>query len=181
MNPEINAEVERWWFDLCDDNVGPEARELAKHNMESLCVALTEVGQGRITTISPEEREQIIAAYQKWRPICEELNKSFKEWWQDPKYCSSELHRKEIRGTLAENLSILVEDVEAIEWSLKKRSPKGGKSTPSQATCHRVAREFPGRGEKTIEEVWGDYVRNHPEESRKRRKISTTPVAERTV
>lgn len=119
-----------------------------------------------------EEREQIVASCKKWCPIYDNLNKAFKKLWKLSEYESSELRRKEIRGKLAENLSIPVKDVEASEWSLKKRSPKGGKTTPSQAMYRRVAREFPGRGEKTIEKVWGDY---------KRRKISTTPVAERTA
>lgn len=62
-----------------------------------------------------------------------------------------------------------MEDVEAIEWSLRKPSRRAQKSTPFSAMIRMVAREFRG-GEKTIEEIWGEYLEDHPEESRKRRK-----------
>ena len=74
-------------------------------------------------------------------------------------------------------------DVEAIEWSLKKITRKGKKSTPTQAMCHMVARQpkHHGPGIKTVEKIWGEYVKANPEWSAKKTKTSTTPVAERTA
>ncbi|MBI3300736.1 MAG: hypothetical protein HYZ72_01450 [Deltaproteobacteria bacterium] len=134
---------------------------------------------GRIEEISPAEKKAIVADCKKWRPICEGLNKVFKQLWEEPQYAKSELYRKEARGSLAKKFSISVAEVEAIEWFLKKPSRRASKSTPFDATLHRVAREFPGRGEKTIEKVWQDYFDHHPAEKRKRRKTPTIPVVER--
>jgi len=123
------------------------------------------------TEMPPEEREAIVASCKTWRPVCEQLNEIFKRLWKQGEYHSSESSRKTARGRLAKKLDIPIAEVEAIEWFLKKPSRRANKSAPSAAMCHRVARDFPGRGEKTIEKVWGDYLKDHPEESRKRRSI----------
>ena len=142
--------------------------------------ALSEIVRGR-TKMSPEKKQAIIEDCKKWRPICEELNTAFKDLWEAPEYEDSETYRKEARGRLAEKFSISVADVEAIEWSLKKPSQKAKKSTPTQAMCHMVARKHLGIGEKTVEKIWLDYLNNHPEESRKKRKTPTTASADERI
>jgi len=91
--------------------------------------------------------------------------------WEEQKYQTSELFRKEKRGELAENLNVSIRDVKDIETYLGGPPPISKKSTPTQAMYHRVARNFPGlaRGEQTIKNVWEKYVRENPEWGERRR------------
>lgn len=154
-------------------------REAAKW-IEEIWKGLKKIGSGPIEKGSLEEKKAIVAACKGWRPVCEGLNKAFKQLRKEPEYQTSEPYRKEAIGRLAEKFSISVAEVEAIRWSLAKPSQKARKSTPTDAMFHMVAREFPGRGVKTIEKIWGDYLNRHPDEKRKKRKPPTTPIAEKT-
>lgn len=163
-----------------DDEKLKEQRKQAKQSIEEILTAAKEFGRGRVKTLTKEERAAIVAACQRWRDVCEGLNEAFKQLWKEPEYQTSEPYRKEAIGRLAEKFSISVAEVEAIGWSLAKPSQKARKSTPTDAMFHKVAREFPGRGVKTIEKIWGDYLNRHPDEKRKKRKPPTTPIAKRT-
>lgn len=115
-----------------------------------------------------EEREAIEADCLKWFPICKFINKEIKkELKRNSSYETSESHRKEFYGDLAERLGISLADVKKIESYLypdENYSRKGPKLTPLSAMCRMVAHNHPGRGEKTIEKVWGEYRKTHPEE-----------------
>jgi hypothetical protein len=129
---------------------------------------LPRTGSGRLG-MSLEEKEKIIADCKKWRPVCEGLNKAFKRLWEQSEYESSERHRKEARGFLAEKYTISVKEVKTIERVLKAPSRRGNKSTPTEAMLQIVALDHVDKGVKTIEQIWGDYLDKHPEERAKRR------------
>ncbi len=130
-----------------------------------------------------EEQEAIIDDCKKWQPVCEGLNKDFKGkngLCEQPEY-SSALYQKEARGALADKYGISVKEVETIENVLKQLSRRANKTTPTDATIHMVALNHVDRDEKTIETIWFDYKRAHPEWRRKKRKTSTTPTVGRTA
>jgi uncharacterized protein YifE (UPF0438 family) len=129
-----------------------EIQEQARDLLKQVGKALSEVGQGKIER-SPKEKEAIVDACKKWRPICEEINKVFKKLWKRPQYQASERYRKEAGGMLAEKLGIPVADVQTIEAFLSNPSRTAGKRTPYDAMLHRVAREFPDIGKKTVENI----------------------------
>jgi hypothetical protein len=161
------------------DDLSWIAQQGGKEAQELLATVLSGLFTGPITGRPPEltgeERDSIVVGCKKWGPVCKELNKAFKRLWGEPKYETSNRYRREARGMLAEKLSISLADVEAIEWSLKKPSRKGSKSTPWEAMLHIVARTHPGRGEKTVEIIWREYLKDHPE-WRKKRKTPTPLV-----
>lgn len=181
LNPALNAFVEGWWVGQTNSNASVAEQKKAKQYLEKIGAVLSTTVSGR-RKIAKAEREALAASCKKWYPICDGLNKEFKKRWENPKYANSEFNRKESRGDLAEKFSISVADVEAIEWSLKKPSRTAKKSTPTQAMCHIVARKHPGIGEKTVETIWLEYRKTHPEEGRRRQKTPTTSsAAERTA
>lgn len=163
-----------------DDEKPKVQRQQAKQSIEEIWRAAKEFGQGNVKTFTKEGRAGIVADCKKWLPICQKLNKAFKCLWEKPKYLTSDMYKKEARGRLAEELGIPVADVKAIESYLEKPSRRASKSTPFAAMLRIVARKHPGRGVKTIEKIWGDYLNRHPDEKRKKRKPPTTPIAERT-
>lgn len=151
----------------------PEEQDRAKTVLAEIAEHETDWVSGRQKTLFPEERKAIVADCKKWKPICEGLNNAFKGkdgLWEQPEYESSELHRKEARGRLAEKHRISIADVQAIEAYLEKPSHRSNKSTPPQAMYRRVAREH-GRAETTVKKIWEDYLKDHPEESKKKRKL----------
>lgn len=131
-----------------------------------------------------EKREQIIADYLKWLPICEGINDALKKLQKLRKkdgYEDSELNWEKVRGLLARRYSISLKEVETIEQVLKTPSRRSNKSTPTEATLQMVALRHVDKDVKTIEKVWLGYLKAHPEESRKRRKTATIQTAGRTA
>jgi len=156
-----------------------EDQKQAKERLQQIADALVKIWGGK-TEMPLEERKQIIADCKKWRPICEGLNETLKkELWKQSEYESSELYQKEARGLLAEKYRISVKEVETIERVLKAPSRRSNKSTPTEAMLQMVVFDHVGRDVKTIEKIWEEYLKEHPEESRKKRKLPTTLVAER--
>lgn len=157
-----------------------EDQKQAEERLKQIADALVDIGRGK-TEMPLEEKEQIVAACKKWRPICEGLNKAFKKLWKQSEYESSDLYRKEARGLLAEKYGISVKEVKTIERVLKTPSRRSNKSMPTEAMLQMVALDHVNRDVKTIEKIWGEYLNAHPEERRrKKRKLPTTPaVAER--
>jgi hypothetical protein len=150
----------------------PLAPTAQRQHAAELCqqIGAVFIGQGSGRYRLPNEaRTAIVAACKKWLPVCEALNKAFKTLWEESEYQTQEVFRKEARGRLAEKLGIPVRDVQAIEESLKNPSRRGSKkSTPTQAMCRMVAR-LHLVGSKTVEKIWGEYVRSHPEWGKKRK------------
>jgi len=176
ISPIYWLTIDKWWKQkLYANEAGEQARQLLKRIGSVLADPL-----GR-PELPPKEREAIAADCLKWRPICEGLNNAFKTLWKQPEYESSEPYRKEARGLLAEKYSISVKEVKTIERVLKAPARRGNKSTPTEAMLQMVALSHVNRDAKTVEKIWGDYLKDHPEESRRKRKLPTTPVAERTA
>lgn len=164
VSPIYRMTIGTWWHQKhLNHAVGQRARKL----LRKIGSVLADIA-GR-PEMSPEEREAIIASCKTWRPICEELNRAFKRLWKEQEYQGSVLYRKEARGRLAEKLGIPVADVQTIEAFLSNPSQTAWKRTPHDAMLHRVAREFPGVGKKTVETIWGNYLKDHPDQRRRRR------------
>lgn len=176
--PQLVPYLHGWWY-WCRESgeAGDRARQLFKR-MGS--VLADPIGH---PDLPMEKREAIVADYKKWRPICEGLNKDFKQLWKARKARTpTNSDREKFREQMAKKFKIDVADVQAIEWRLAKPSQKASKRTPTEAICHIVAREHPGIGAKAVEDVWRDYLKVHPEERRRRQKAPTTfSVDERTA
>jgi hypothetical protein len=131
-------------------------------------------GRPKASEVKKSQRKKaIVAGCKKWRPICEGLNKAFNGkngLWKDPEYHSSALYQKEARGRLAKQYGILIADVEAIETYLQKPSRRTQKSTPTQA-MYRMVTRLHLVGEKTVGAIWGDYLKDHPQERRRKRAV----------
>lgn len=91
---------------------------------------------------------------------------------------SPEEERETIREKQAKKHSISVEGVKTVERFLMASS-RQGKATPWQATMEFVGEKY-DVGAGTVEKIWQAYRNAPPKEKRKRRKIPTTPTAERT-
>lgn len=117
------------------------------------------VGSGRYKKLKEEDKERIASNCAKWLPICQKLNKAFKRLWKEPLYTNSKLVRKEARGSLAEKHKISMADVEAIQSYLSTPSPsqQTRKRTPWEAMLRMVARQYPGIGEKTVENIYREW------------------------
>lgn len=172
------AIVDLQWQQLEGETIGQQKQ--AAELLKQIGKALAGPGSGKTEILTPKEKKSIIADCLKWRPICEELNSAFKRLWKLPKYESSELCRKEARGSLAEKHGISIENVEAIEKVLRQPSRQANKSTPTTAMLEMVALAHMNRDVKTIEKIRQDYLDEHPAEKKKRKK-PTTPTAEKTA
>lgn len=159
-----NEKVRCAWGNLLTHIGGDEK---ARKCVEAIIRALRWKGKGRVKMVG-EERQKIIADCLKWRPICEGVNGAFTELWELSEYESSELCRKEARGSLAEKYEISIENVEAIEKVLQQPSRQATKSTPYTAMIHMVALSHVSRDEKTLEKVWLEYLDAHPGDKRRK-------------
>lgn len=182
-NPEILLEKEIWdrtvmrWF---KDKLAPDyqSRNVAQTFLKEIGKALAGVISGNVTHITDSEETAIAAACEKWFPICQDLNKAFKELWKLPEYRPRSLFKKEAHGRLAEKFKIDVGDVKAIETYLQAPSRSARKSTPFSAMLRMVARKhFPlgdvSRHVKTIEKI---YQKRRPRNS-----VTTPSAGERTA
>ena len=156
-----------------------DERDNATEILKQIGKALWEKQSGSHKNLTEQDERAIVADCENWRRICKALNKEFKKKeWKEKKHEVSELNRKEMRGSLAEQYSIPVADVEAIEWLLEQPSGRSKKSTPTKAMYHIIARKH-FVGEKTVANIWENYLKVHPEKSGKKGKTSTTLVVER--
>jgi hypothetical protein len=152
-----------------------EGRQRAE--IQNIAGALTWWGSGR-PEIPEEERKATVADFKKWLLVCQKLKKNLSSLRQNPDWTSRQFRNKAI-DMLAEKHFFSRSEVAEIEdlpptltpWRMTMRLV---------ARKHRDANGFM-MGEKTVEEIYRDWLKEHPESRMKKTKISTTPVAERTA
>jgi hypothetical protein len=53
---------------------------------------------GKVTEITDDEEVAIATSYEKWLPICQNLNKTFKKLWKLDEYSTSRIYKEETQG-----------------------------------------------------------------------------------